>query len=240
VLKRSRHLFKLDPARPLDEEVIYKLSASGTDGIIIGGTDRITYENTLALYEKVRKNSQRSLPVFQEISSVDAILHGVDGYLIPLVLNAQDPYWLLSVHQQAIKTLRNLIPWEKCQVEGYIILNEDSKVAQLTKAKTDLTLDDVLAYGCLADEMLRLPYVYIEYSGKYGNPTLLKKLKNSIKHSHLIYGGGIDDRDKAVEMSLFADTIVVGNIIYEDLNRALNTVIKEKNIVDPTWSCYNK
>ncbi|MCS0543699.1 geranylgeranylglyceryl/heptaprenylglyceryl phosphate synthase, partial [Aeromonas veronii] len=38
------------------------------------------------------------------------------------------------------------------------------------------------------------------------------------------YGGGIKTAEQAKEMGQFADTVVVGNIIYEDMNAALKTV----------------
>lgn len=215
------HHFKIDPARILDESKLEKLCTSGTDRIIIGGTDQITYENTYFMYERLRKYN---VPIYQEISRIDAILPNCDGYLIPLVLNATDPYWLLHAHQQALKKFDRLIPWEKCEVEGYLVLNPDSKVAQLTKAQTDLGDEDIMAYVRLADRLLKLPYVYIEYSGSYGDPRLLRKIKHCLHHAQLVYGGGIDSKEKANEMGMFAHTIVVGNIIYENIDQALATV----------------
>ncbi len=216
-----KHQFKIDPARVLDDDQLDKICRSGTNGIIIGGTDGITYENSLAIYKRLRSYQ---VPIYQEISRTDAILPDCDGYLIPLVVNATDPYWLFQAHQQAVKELGRLIPWEKCQVEGYIVLNPDSKVAQLTKAQTDLSDEDVIAFARLVDRLLKLPFLYIEYSGIYGDPNLLRKLKHTLHHTELVYGGGIDTKEKADEMGLFAHTIVVGNAIYEDLDKALETV----------------
>lgn len=218
-----KHMFKIDPAKDIGEMELEKICTSGTNGIIIGGTDSITYENTKAIYERLQRYP---VPIYQEVSQVDAILPDCDGYLIPLVLNANDPYWVLQAHQQAVKQFGRWIPWEKCAVEGYIILNPDSKAAKLTKAKTDLTDEDIVAYVMLADRLLKLPYVYIEYSGMYGDPALLRKVKHALRHATLIYGGGIDSKEKAEEMGLFAHTVVVGNIIYDNLNRALETVCR--------------
>lgn len=222
-LSSYRHLFKIDPARTLEDSQIMRICMSGTDGIIIGGTDGITIDNTRKTYEQFRPYK---IPIYQEISRTDAILPDCDGYLIPLVLNAQDPYWLLQVHQQAVKEFGRFIPWEKCYIEGYIVLNPESKVAQLTKANTNLSQEDVVAYARLADRLLKLPYVYIEYSGTYGDPSLLRKVKHTLHHAKLVYGGGIDSKEKADEMGLFAHTVVVGNALYDNFEKALETVCK--------------
>lgn len=223
---KYRHLFKIDPARELDDEHLQKICTSGTDGIIIGGTDGITYDNSFAIYKRLRSYP---LPIYQEVSRIDAILPDCDGYLIPLVLNAGDPFWILEVHQQGVKELGRLIPWEKCYVEGYIVLNPNSKVAKLTEAKTNLSTEDLIAYARLADHLLKLPYLYIEYSGSYGDPHLLRKIKSTLRHSSLFYGGGIDSKEKADEMGFFADTIIVGNAIYENLEQALETVCRSES-----------
>lgn len=223
-----KHMFKIDPAKNMNDEQIRKLAQSNTDGIVIGGTDGITLENTKAIYERF---ASYPIPIYQEVSNVDAVLPNCEGYFIPLVLNATDPYWLLQAHQQAIKSFWNWIPWDRCYVEGYIVLNENSKVAKLTKANTDLTHEDVLAYARLADRLLQLPYLYIEYSGSYGDPILVRKVKQTLRSTTLIYGGGISNVEQAEEMGKFADLIIVGNAIYENFEEALTTV-KAKYLID--------
>lgn len=220
-LSSLRHIFKIDPNRPLTDEQINSLSNSGTDAIVIGGTLGVTYDDTVNLLRKVRKNN---ITVILEISDLDAIVPGFDYYFIPLVLNAQDPEWLLNPHHYALKKYGNIINWEQVFIEGYVILNGESSAAKLTNSKTDLSIEDVAAYGRMCDQMLKLPILYIEYSGVFGIRELVKEVREVVKYSRIFYGGGIKSVDNALEMAKFADTVIVGNLIYEDFELALTTV----------------
>ncbi|OEF99487.1 geranylgeranylglyceryl/heptaprenylglyceryl phosphate synthase [Vulcanibacillus modesticaldus] len=223
------HIFKLDPNRPISEEQVNRLCLSGTDAIVVGGTLGVTYENTENLLRLIRKNS---ITTIQEISSLDAIVPGFDYYFIPLVLNAQDPTWILNAHHQALKKYGDLINWEQVLVEGYIVLNGDSSVAKLTKSLTDLSVEDVIAYARMVDQMLKLPILYLEFSGTYAEVELIEELKYAVDNTKIFYGGGIDSIDKAKEMSSYVDTVVVGNVIYENFELALETVNIQKNNVN--------
>ena len=80
----------------------------------------------------------------------------------------------------------------------------------------------------MLESMYRLPVIYIEYSGTYGDIEKVKAAAEILSHTQLVYGGGITNLEEAQAMATHAHTIVVGNIIYEDLNQALKTVkIKE-------------
>ena len=224
-LSHLKHIFKLDPNKKISDNEIKRLCQSGTDGIVVGGTLNITYEDTEDLLRRIRPYS---ISVIQEISNLQAIVPGFDHYFIPFVLNAQNPDWILNVHHQALKKYGKLIAWNQVSLEGYIVLNEEASVAKLTESKTNLCLEDVLAYGRMSDQMLRLPILYIEYSGKYGNVEWIKKLREMVSHSQIFYGGGIQSVEQAREMARYADTIIVGNLIYENFDIALQTVEKEK------------
>lgn len=218
---KFNHIFKLDPNKYISSEHISLLCESGTDAIVVGGTLGVTYEDTEKLLKELRNYS---ITIIQEVSDIEAIVPGFDYYLVPLVLNAQNTDLIFTAHQKALKKYSTIINWEQVIIEGYIILNQNSSGAKLTKSKSLTQFEDVLAYAVLADKLLRLPIIYIEYSGMYGNVDWVKKLSNYIEDANLYYGGGIDSINKAKEMSFYADTIVVGNIIYENLERALSTV----------------
>ncbi|WP_337033108.1 heptaprenylglyceryl phosphate synthase [Paenibacillus illinoisensis] len=228
MIKQWRHVFKLDPDREITDETLDLVCMSGTDAIIVGGSSGITYDNTVDLMSRVRSYE---LPCVLEVSDLEAVVPGFDGYLIPMVLNATDSKWMIGHHQQAIERFGYLIPWDLLIAEGYIVLNADSTVARLTGADTELTTGAAVAYAHAAERLLNLPIVYMEYSGTFGDMELVGETHRQLDRAHLIYGGGIDNPEKAVQASEVADTVVVGNIVYSDLKKALETVQAVKGTV---------
>lgn len=216
-----RHVFKLDPDRELSDHAIEQICTSATDAILVGGSSGLTYENTVNLLAKIR---QYELPCVCEVSNAQVIVPGFDMYFIPVVLNAGHLDWIIGQHQQAIKSFGHFLNWQEIVTEGYIILNPQATVAQLTQARTLLEPKDVIAYAQIADRMFHMPIVYIEYSGHFGDMEILSKVKAVLHQAHLFYGGGIDSLEKAQQAARIAHTIVVGNIIYYDLEQALQTV----------------
>jgi len=217
-----KHAFKLDPARFLSEETLDRICGSGTDAIIVGGSSNITYEDTFSLLQRIRKFA---LPCVLEVSSIEAIVPGFDLYFIPVVLNADNPEWITGHHLRALREYGSMLQWEQVVAEGYIILNDLSTAAALTKARNDLTEQDVVAYARMADKLFRMPIFYMEYSGTFGNMDWVKLAANVLQDARLFYGGGINSAARARKAAEFADTIVVGNIIYENLDQAISTVI---------------
>ncbi|MEB2301951.1 heptaprenylglyceryl phosphate synthase [Lysinibacillus xylanilyticus] len=221
-----RHVFKLDPAKDISDEALEKICESGTDVIIVGGTDGVTLDGVLDLLVRVRRFE---VPIALEISNIDSVTPGYDYYFIPTVLNSDDPKWIKNLHHEAIKEYGDIMVWDELVAEGYCILNPSCKVAEVTNAKTDLSIDDVVAYARMAENFFRLPVFYVEYSGTYGDIEVVSAVKNELKNTRLFYGGGITSANQAVEMAKYADTVVVGNIIYQDLKAALATVKAVKN-----------
>ncbi|MFC0469242.1 heptaprenylglyceryl phosphate synthase [Halalkalibacter kiskunsagensis] len=220
-----RHVFKLDPNKEISEEALEAICESGTDGLIIGGTDGVTLDNTLQLLARVRRYT---VSCALEISNSEAITPGFDYFFIPSVMNSNKVEWISGHHHEAIKEYGAIMNWDEIAVEGYCILNDEAKAAKLTKAKTELSSDDVVAYARMAEHLYHFPIFYLEYSGTYGDVEIVKNVSGVLDQTKLFYGGGIRSAEKAKEMAQYADTVVVGNIIYEDLKAALTTVAAVK------------
>lgn len=225
-----RHAFKLDPAKTITDKEIELLAESGTDGIIVGGTDGITLDNVLDLLVRIRRYS---VPLALEVSTVESVTPGFDYYFIPTVLNATNAEWINGVHHQALREFGHMMDWDETIVEGYCILNPDCKAAQLTGATKALDEEDVIAYARMAEHLFNLPIFYMEYSGTYGNPEMVHAAARILKETKLFYGGGIKNAQDAKEMAEIANTIIVGNVIYESFEDALSTVQAVKSVSRP-------
>ncbi|ULT57430.1 heptaprenylglyceryl phosphate synthase [Neobacillus drentensis] len=220
-IREWRHVFKLDPNKEITDNQLELICESGTDAVIVGGTDGVTLENVLDLMARIRRYT---VPCILEVSSIESVTPGFDLYFIPTILNSQDPKWITGLHHQAVKEFGEVMDWNEFFMEGYCILNEDCKAAKLTKADAHITIEDVKAYAMMAEKMFQLPIFYLEYSGKYGDPNVVREAKKALEKTTLFYGGGINNFEQAAEMAKHADVIVVGNVIYEDFEKAIETV----------------
>jgi putative glycerol-1-phosphate prenyltransferase len=220
-IKQWKHVFKLDPDRELSDELLDLLCLSGTDGILVGGSSGVTFDNTVDLLARIRRYE---VPCVLEVSNQDAIVPGFDFFFIPIVLNARDPKWIVGHHQQALREYGAILDWRQIATEGYIMMNEHSTAAQITQADTLLDAKDVEAYARMADRLFRCPIVYIEYSGAFGDMEIVSRVRGVLQDARLFYGGGIDGPDKARQAAESAHTIVVGNAIYDNFEQALATV----------------
>ncbi|WP_380166217.1 heptaprenylglyceryl phosphate synthase [Kroppenstedtia sanguinis] len=220
-MKTWRHVFKLDPNRSLSESALEKVCTAGTDAVIVGGTDGITYENSRELIQRI---TEYPVQCVQEISVESAVVPGADGYLIPVVLNSSSHRWVVEAQHQAIRKYGDWIPWQDVAALGYVVLHRESKVARLTESRTEMESADLTAYARLAEFLFRMPALYVEYSGMYGEERMVRAARQGLEKSRLFYGGGISREEQAQVMSRAADTVVVGNLVYQDLEAALQSV----------------
>ncbi|MFC4323988.1 heptaprenylglyceryl phosphate synthase [Litchfieldia salsa] len=219
--KEWKHVFKLDPQKEISDESLEKICESGTDAILVGGSDGVTLDNVIHLMSRIRRYT---VPCILEVSTIESVTPGFDLYFIPTVLNSRNTDWITGLHHQAVKEYGEIMNWDEIIMEGYCIVNKDCKAATLTDAKTDLDIDDIIAYAQMTEKMFHLPIFYLEYSGTYGDKKVVKEVKATLSETQLFYGGGITTVEQAKEMAEFADTVIVGNIVYSDLASAIKTV----------------
>ena len=207
------HVTKLDPDKQLKPGEIEAIAASGTDALMLSGTLNVTKENLATLQKQVKVHD---LPLVMEPAGPEAVLlQGIDYVFVPSVMNTTDVQWLVGKHRAWVQQQKGKIPWEYIVPEAYIVLNPDSSVGRVTKSVCDLKAEEVAAYAAVADHYFHFPIVYIEYSGTYGDPAVVKAASEALKNAILYYGGGINSAEKAAQMSKYADTIVVGNAVYD-------------------------
>jgi phosphoglycerol geranylgeranyltransferase len=216
------HVTKLDPDKCLKPGDIEAIAVSGTDALMLSGTLNVTRENLTELQKQVKIYD---LPLVMEPAGPEAVLlDGIDYVFVPSVLNTTDVRWIVGKHRDWV--LHQKVHWEKVVPEAYIVLNPDSSVGKVTKAVCSLTPAEVASYASVADHYFHFPIVYIEYSGMYGNPVVVKAASEAIENSVLYYGGGINSAERAAEMSRYADTIVIGNAVYEHGPDVLKATVK--------------
>ena len=222
-----KHIFNLDPAKEISDEDLDLICESGTDAIIVGGTDDVTLDGVLDLLSRIRRS--HTVPCVLEISNEEALTPGFDYYFIPMVLNSKEKKFMMDIQHKAIKEYIDMMEYSEIFFEGYCILNEDAKAFTHTNSYLP-DKDDVKAYAYMAEHVFHLPIFYVEYSGTYGDPELVKEVKNELDKTLLFYGGGIENPEQVKEMKEYADVIIVGNSIYTDIKKALKTVeaVKDK------------
>jgi phosphoglycerol geranylgeranyltransferase len=209
------HIVKIDPDKTLVEgETFEDVCATGTDALEIGGTTGMTEEKMARVVEAT---TAHDIPVYIEPSNVGAVVHrdGLDGYLVPVVLNAGDTFWVTGAHKEWAR-LDTDIDWDRTFPEAYIVLNPEASVAAYTEADCDLGADDVSAYAEVAEQMLGQHIIYIEYSGTFGDPDLVQAAADAVEEASIFYGGGIRDYEAAHEMGRHADTVVVGDLVHDE------------------------
>jgi phosphoglycerol geranylgeranyltransferase len=208
------HVLKVDPDKSLVEgETFDDVCETGTDAIEVGGTLDVTTEKMQRVIDACRKHD---VPLYQEPSNPAVVVDdaALDGYLVPVVMNAGDPFWITGAHKEWVRISE--LDWERTATEAYIVMNPEASVAEYTDADCDLDPDEVGAYATVADRMLGQDIVYVEYSGTLGDPDAVAAAAEGVDDATLFYGGGIGDYDAAFEMGRHADTIVVGDLLHDE------------------------
>jgi phosphoglycerol geranylgeranyltransferase len=207
-----KHITKLDPDKKINDKIIESIIETGTDAIMISGTQNITKENVTELLEML---NEYDIPkILEPATPAGLIYKNIDWLFIPSVFNTRYALYINGLHKIWIKMQKDSINWDIVVPEAYIILNPRCAAAKVSKAE-EMTIEGTVATAICAEKYFNFPVIYIEYSGMYGDPAIVKAVKESLTKAHLLYGGGINTKERAEEMSQWA-TIVVGNTIYEN------------------------
>jgi phosphoglycerol geranylgeranyltransferase len=219
------HVLKVDPDKELlAGETFDDVAATGTDALEIGGTRGMTAEKMAAV---VSACAAHDIPIYQEPSNPAVVIDhdALDGYLVPTVLNAGDPFWITGAHKEWAR-IDGELDWERTRTEAYIVLNPAASVAEYTDADCDLAADDVAAYARVAERMFGQEIVYVEYSGTYGDIETVAAANKALDDATLFYGGGIHDYESAREMGSHADVIVVGDLLHDEGCEAVRETVE--------------
>ncbi len=209
------HLLKIDPDKSLvDGETFEDVCETGTDAIEIGGTLGMTEDK---MQRVVDACAAYDVPLYQEPSNPSVVIDSpaLDGYLIPTVFNASDPFWIVGAHKEWVR-IENGLDWDRTTTEAYIVLNPDASVAEYTDADCDQSADDVASFARVAEKMFGQEIIYLEYSGTFGDPEIVEAAAGALDESTLFYGGGVHDYDDAYEMGQYADVVVVGDLLHDE------------------------
>jgi len=208
------HVLKVDPDKSLvDGETFDDVAQTGTDAIEIGGTLDVTTEKMQRVIDACRKHD---VPLYQEPSNPAVVVDddALDGYLVPVVLNAGDPFWITGAHKEWVRIAD--LDWTRTTTEAYIVMNPEASVAEYTDADCGLDADEVGAYATVAERLLGQDVVYVEYSGTLGDPEVVAAAAEGVDDATLFYGGGIGGYDAAYQMGQHADTVVVGDLLHDE------------------------
>jgi phosphoglycerol geranylgeranyltransferase len=218
------HVTKVDPDKPLHNGDTYTdITDTGTDAIIIGGTTNVTEARVQPILDAL---SSTQTPIFVEPTYRPSSSHprALSGYLLPVVLNADDTMWITGAHHEWVRS--SDLDWDYVHPEAYIVLNPASSIATYTQAYCDLDVDDVVAYAELAEQVLGQQIVYLEYSGMLGDPAVVAAARDALSSARLFYGGGIHNYDSAYEMASVADTVIVGDLLHDDGIETVETTVR--------------
>jgi len=210
--RKWKHITKLDPDKKINPKIIENIIETGTDAIMISGTQNITKDNVTSLLHLLK---DYDIPKVLEPASPNGLIYkNIDWLFVPSVFNTYYAHYINGLHKVWVKMHKDQIDWDIVVPEAYIILNSKCAAAKVSRAE-EMTLEGTVATAVCAERYFNFPIVYIEYSGSYGDPIIVKAVKEALTKAHLIYGGGINTKERAEEMSQWA-TIVVGNTIYEN------------------------
>lgn len=214
------HVTKVDPDKGMSEEKAHDVAESGTDAVVVGGTQGVTRDKVLSVLSSI----EADVPVVVEPSNPASAVGAGDGLLVPTVLNADAVDWVVGIHKEWARS--NEVDWSNVVGEGYIVMNPESAVGRLTGADTSLEPEEAAAYAEVADGLFDLPVVYVEYSGAFGDMEVVGAVNDAVEDTTVFYGGGVDGYERAKEAAAHTDCVVVGDAVHDEGVGALRETVQ--------------
>lgn len=220
------------------------------DSYLVGGSKNVGIEETLKNGE-ILKQRFPNRPVRQEPSHPDQVSGDTrqkfDGLVVSIVLNG-DQENMIGKHMEFFEAVNDKyqripdsIPFSKTAErkidnkidvelkdnlipQAYVVQNPYCDAAdEAGVTENDIWDRDQMKAGArYVEHLMNVPIFYIEYSGEYGDPEIVKAAANILEDTHLRYGGGIKTYDQVEEMlEAGADSVVVGTS-FENGNNPFN------------------
>ncbi|MDQ2049313.1 heptaprenylglyceryl phosphate synthase [Natronolimnohabitans sp. A-GB9] len=235
------HVTKVDPAKPLPRELDV---LEGTDLVIVGGSDGVTESNTLETVRAIR-DAVPSVHLIQEPYAADHVtsetIDAVEAVAVPAVYNGDREHFVGKhvdlftevgrkpdeilgtglplvgdrISSKAVDAIGDLAT--KLVGEGYVVQHLESAAADVAGVMEQYTPEQVAGAALATETFYGFPVFYVEYSGTYGGPEDVAAAARYLEETTLLYGGGMDSREKATEiLEAGADAIVVGDCFHDD------------------------
>ncbi|MCX8184248.1 MAG: geranylgeranylglyceryl/heptaprenylglyceryl phosphate synthase [Sulfolobales archaeon] len=231
---RTLHFTLIDPAKLSDidevERVAERLAAAGTDCFMIGGSLGVSERDVDEVALRLRKFG---LPVIAFPGNISGISKHVDAVLFMSLLNSEDPYYVIGAQVAGAFVVA------KYGIEalptGYIVVGYGGTAGYIGRARPiPYEKHEIVAAYALAAYMLGMNYIYLEAGSGAPQPVpqeSVKLVKSVIPNAVLLVGGGIRDPNTAVHLSqVGADVIVTGNIVEDNLEKAIEIIKAVRSI----------
>jgi phosphoglycerol geranylgeranyltransferase len=210
------HLTLLDPDKQAPDEageIALAAANAGTDGIMVGGSQRISQENLDATVRSIKDNT--NLPVILFPGGVSGISKHADAIFFMSMLNSKNPYFITGAQAQGAPIVK-AVGIEPISM-GYIVVEPGGAVGKVGEAELVPRGKPEAALGyALAAQYLGMKLIYLEAGSgadKHVPVEMISAVKDAIDVP-LIVGGGIrTGEDARAVKEAGADIIVTGTIV---------------------------
>lgn len=220
---------KLSSAEDLDR-VSTKLAEAGTDCFMVGGSIGVSESDVDAVALALKRTG---LPVIAFPGNVSGVSRYVDAILFMSLLNSEDPYFIIGAQVAGAPLVARygieVLP------TGYIIIGYGGAAGHMGRARPiPYEKPEIALAYAMAAYMLGMNYIYLEAGSgapKPVPPELVRMVKRVLPDAVLIVGGGVRTPEVAAELARAgADVVVTGNIVEDDIGRAIEIVKTVKSV----------